>query len=443
LTVNNNFGEIKFDKMNVNILGESKTIDTGVLEKGEHEYSVSIKKSYYDASKFIERKKVSGSLQLSFENPSIPQSEISGKPNLDGDWRTWESYEPGGDTPDLENLREGDLRYSASGVCDIQFLRDHGFDTSDCHGYAGGEATPRSTQNHVFTLEDFKSVSFDFNASVAYCGENATYVDGECQIDEDLHLRGDVCPLLQSHQIVTETFPAGTSVSADSLDPEPSFFCTKHPVLVTDSSGEQTGFNTDPYRSIVDGESVEVPEGETWTLYWTIDVNESDVSKICEEGSYNTSSGACERTPGVTHNCGQGVYNPSTGSCIVEAEAKNICDVGRFNSEFEKCQYEPDANDQCSVGYFDNATSSCLAPSNVVLECPDDAVEEDGECRVEPAVVKLTPVQDLLNSLSRIWRNFALEIVGGSLLLALLGGGIYYSLRYSGSGRSGSRFRRN
>lgn len=62
-------------------------------------------------------------------------------------------------------------------------------------------------------LNDMQSVPRSFSTTVTYCGENASYVDGQCVIDEQLHLRSDLCPLLENQQIVSPFSGCGGDTS--------------------------------------------------------------------------------------------------------------------------------------------------------------------------------------------------------------------------------------
>lgn len=405
--VENDFNPIYVEKMSANVLGKKVDLDTGLIEKGVHNYNITASKDYYDSSTLLKNERVTGSINVYFKNPRIPQDMVSGKPDQDGNRRTYESFESGGATPELSVGSDYDgLDYipESSDPCDIKHLRQveqelrnyESINAPDapqlCEDTYSWRTFLQDTQNWDMKLDNFQSESTEFNFSVQFCGEKASYVDGECKIDEDLHLRGDLCPLLSNHQIVTETFNAGTDIQAGELSPEPSFFCTKHPVLVTDPDGKQTNLITDPYKKLVDGETVEVPDKQTYTLYWTVDAEEVGTSFVCEEGTFDKETGDCEVTPGVVHKCGgDSVWDPQAGSCVVHPETSTVCDHpdARYNSDVGKCVF-PKSAAECPPGTQAGASGeTCWAEASVTKKCPEDVngTVENGQCVAEASVL--------------------------------------------------------
>lgn len=457
VTITNDWRPFDADRVYAEAFDTELQLDAGRIDTGSHTYDVTIQNNWYDAGTFLFRENVSDELVVQFENPRVPTAFVSGNPDRDGNLETVE-----------------------------QFGAEHG----------------------GIPLNDMQSVPRSFSTTVTYCGENASYVGGECVIDEQLHLRSDLCPLLENQQIVSQDITSGTTVTADALDPEPLFFCTKHPVLVTDPAGQQTKLITEPYTDLVRGESVTVPEGETWRLYWTIDKTGVDTSIVCEEGTYNKEEDTCKVTPGITHVCrDDAVWNPQEGACVVTPETKTICEQGRYEADIDKCvynppvtvdcdrgscnpdtekcvytpetqvdceqgtysadlekclyepgveetcdtgeynsttemcevtapveqvceqgeynaqdgtcEYEPPVEHICSRGYFDASRELCLAEGTVETVCTENATLQDGTCKVQPRLVKQTPLEQLWLGVQRTLAKYMVYFVyvGGSLVV--------------------------
>jgi hypothetical protein len=281
---------------------------------------------------------INESIKLRFENPWIPSDQLSGSGDQDGD------------------LTESE---------DVAV--------------------------HGFGMETFESRPQFFQTRIRYCGENATFHAGECVIDETVHLRGDLCPLLSNHMIVTETFTPGTH-SLDDLQPEPAFFCTKHPALVTDSSGQQTGMVTEPYQSLMDNGQFTVPEDRTYTLFWTVNTDETDVKVVCDRDEASDGEGNCQTSSGVIHKCTEGVWNPTTGSCVVHPGVQHICQNGRYNEDLNKCVFQPPVQaGDCPVGTQTGKQGQlCYAEASVERTCPEnvDGEMRDGKCHAEAEVLR-------------------------------------------------------
>jgi hypothetical protein len=191
--------------------------------------------------------------------------------------------------------------------------------------------------------------------------------------------------------IVTETFTPGTH-SLDDLQPEPAFFCTKHPALVTDSSGQQTGMVTEPYQSLMDNGQFTVPEDRTYTLFWTVNTDETDVKVVCDRDEASDGEGNCQTSSGVIHKCTEGVWNPTTGSCVVHPGVQHICQNGRYNEDLNKCVFQPPVQaGDCPVGTQTGKQGQlCYAEASVERTCPEnvDGEMRDGKCHAEAEVLR-------------------------------------------------------
>lgn len=363
LTVNNDWKEIQVQKIQAEVFDKTVDLDSGTLQTGETKYSMVASESFYDRSKIIENSEYNGSIQVVFQNPKVPSSKVSGSPDTDGDLTESENFEDG------------------------------------------------------IPLKDFRSEEERFTTEIKYCGSNMTYQDGECEVDEELHMRGDgdACPLFDSQMVVSKDFTSGQEVSIEDLQPEPDYFCTKHPVLETNPDGQTTGFKVEPYQKIVNRETVTVPEDRTWRFHWISSVNETETDVVCEQGSFNQESGKCEFTPGIVHKCtGDSVWDPSTGACVVHPEVETVCkeDNARYNSELGKCVIQKTGS--CPAGTQEGPNGErCFSEASVTKKCPDgvNGTVEAGQCQA-PANVLVQ--NNIFGDIRLLWLGFT-EAVGSTV----------------------------
>lgn len=315
ISVSNNWNRLAVDNVQVEAFGKTHELPVGpYLEEGTSEYGVVGSFSEYDISEYKLEKTVNKTISVQIKNPRIPATEKS----IEG---------------------------------------------------------AKSIENPDFDLPDLETESAWFTADIGFCGEASEYVDGECVIDEDLHLRGDTCFLPENYTIVTETFSSGSYDRGD-VSPEASYFCTRHPAIVT-NDGVQTDRVTSPYQSLVDGQSFSVPEGQTYTMFWVVNSNEVDVNRVCEEGTLNKTSGNCVVKPSVVHKCESGQWSPSQGSCVVSPDTKTICEEGRYNKELGVCVFTPEVEERCPVGSQLGEGGQCYSQASVEKVCPGSV--EDGK----------------------------------------------------------------
>ena len=309
VSLTNDWHRLAVDKVRVEAFGKSHDLAAGpYLDEGTSTYSVVGSFSEYDVSQYRVNETVNKTIQVHVENPRIPATEKS---------------------------------------------------------FTGA----KSIENPDFGFPDFKTEKAWFTADIRYCGEAAEYVDGECVIDEDLHLRGDTCFLPQNYTIVTETFSPG-SYDRNDVVPEASYFCSRHPVIVT-ASGVQTDRIISPYQKLVNDKSFTVPDGQTYTMFWVVNSNRVDVTRVCEEGTLNKTTGNCQVVPGVVHKCSSGVWSPEQGACVVNPDTKTICSNpdARYNKDLEVCVFNPPTEASCSKGEYDVESEQCIYTPDTKISC--------------------------------------------------------------------------
>jgi len=245
----------------------------------------------------------------------------------------------------------------------------------------------KGSKSPDFNLKDIETEPVSFDVDYRFCGEAATYRNGECVLEEDLHLRGDTCFLPENYTIVTETFEPGTYDRGD-VAPDPSYFCSRHPAIVT-NDGVQTDRILGPYKSLVDSEDFTVPEGQTYTMFWVVNANEVEVNRVCEEGTLNKTTGNCVIRPGVVHRCSEGQWSASEGSCVVNPDTKNVCEQGRYNKELGVCVFTPQVKETCPTGSTLGEDGLCYSQASVQQVCPDgvNGSIQGGRCVTDAVTV--------------------------------------------------------
>jgi len=225
-----------------------------------------------------------------------------------------------------------------------------------------------------------------------------TYAVPKESIPTNIHYREESCPLPEGYVLATETFKSGSTFSAETLRYPPSYFCKRHPVLVTTTSDSSTqncpgpscklGF--DPYDRLVDGGSLTVGADETMTVFYVISANE-DLPIVCDvaDSTFDAETGRCvKKVTGVLHVCSEGNFDPSTGLCLVQADTKYACDIGRYDTVQQKCIYNPPVQAVCpdpTTQIYDPDSGKCKFTPDIEEVCPEGStLNDEGLCEVYP-----------------------------------------------------------
>jgi len=224
-----------------------------------------------------------------------------------------------------------------------------------------------------------------------------TYAVPRTDIPSDLHYRTYSCPLPEGYMMTAETFQAGDAVSRYSFRYPPVFFCERHPVLVTDALTAASENRIDIYKNLVAGQTMTVPEGQTWTLFYIIKIN-SQLPIVCEVNDtyYNQDTGKCEKiVTGFTYVCSVGQFDPDRGLCTVQGSVETVCELGRYDVSLGKCiwnppvqalcpdpltqdynvdkgvcEYTPDVEAVCQTGYYNEVSGLCEVYPEKSVICP-------------------------------------------------------------------------
>ena len=151
-------------------------------------------------------------------------------------------------------------------------------------------AIPLTHQSVEITGVEYDRIKTDRSARIYFTSNDwpddritLTYAIPDENISPDIHYRDESCPLPEGFVLATETFKSGSTFSTDVLRYPPSYFCKRHPILVTkksDSStkncpGQSCRLGFDPYKRLVSGGSIQVGNDETMTVFYVISANEN------------------------------------------------------------------------------------------------------------------------------------------------------------------------
>lgn len=147
------------------------------------------------------------------------------------------------------------------------------------------------------------------------------------------------------------------------------------------------------YNKLNNGETIQVPETQTWTLFYIID-NNYQLPTICD--IVDTETGQCIKiSVGIVTVCSEGQFDPSLGLCVIQPESRTICpDGGRYdvsqavciwnpplqavcptgsvyNVNTETCQYTPTQEYVCQTGFtYNSGTGKCEVYPSKTINCP-------------------------------------------------------------------------
>lgn len=151
--------------------------------------------------------------------------------------------------------------------------------------------------------------------------------------------------------LVAESFVGQTTITKSSTRYPIKQFCNAHPAVVTIDSLKQSQTSTNVYQTIIDGGSVNVPMGETITLFYAIE-NNKNLPTICDSTQnlaldVNANITVCKSTLAFTYLCSEGIFDAKTGTCVVQPGVKQICEQGRYDVGLDACVYNPPIQYDC------------------------------------------------------------------------------------------------
>ncbi|MHA1835251.1 MAG: hypothetical protein ACTSV7_14850 [Candidatus Baldrarchaeia archaeon] len=226
----------------------------------------------------------------------------------------------------------------------------------------------------------------------AYFPEIVNLAEGQRNIEigeipDELHVRTYTCPLVDERMIFMETFAGGKEVNQYSFRYPVNFFCKVHPVIITTADG-RTYKRAEIYDRIVAGETLTIPEDETWTFFYVGYANQQ-LPLVCKEGALRISEDKieCVVQPGVVHVCSEGQFDPVRGLCVIQPESRAVCESGYYDAEKKVCIWHPPLQAVCEKGLYNPDTGFCEWKPKTIVECEGNYDEERGVCIVVPTTI--------------------------------------------------------
>ncbi|MHA1685163.1 MAG: hypothetical protein ACTSYD_02020, partial [Candidatus Heimdallarchaeaceae archaeon] len=207
------------------------------------------------------------------------------------------------------------------------------------------------------------------------------------EIPDKLHVRTYTCPLVNGRMIYIETFAGGKEVNKYSFRYPVNFFCKVHPVIITTANGK-TYKKVDIYDRIVAGETLTIPEDETWTFFYVGYANQQ-LPLVCKNGALRITEDKieCVVQPGIVHVCSEGQFDPTKGLCVIQPESRAVCESGYYDAEKKVCIWHPPLQAVCEKGLYNPDTGFCEWKPKTVVECEGSYDKERGVCIVVPTTV--------------------------------------------------------
>jgi len=227
----------------------------------------------------------------------------------------------------------------------------------------------------------------------AYFPEIVNLAEGQRNIEigeipDELHVRTYTCPLIDGRMIFIETFAGGKEVNKYSFRYPVNFFCKVHPVIITTADG-RTYKRAEIYDRIVAGETLTIPEDETWTFFYVGYANQQ-LPLVCKEGALRVSEDKieCVVQPGIVHVCSEGQFDPVKGLCVIQPESKAVCESGYYDAEKKVCIWHPPLQAVCEKGLYNPDTKLCEWKPQVIVECEKGTYDASrGVCVFTPTTL--------------------------------------------------------
>jgi len=111
-----------------------------------------------------------------------------------------------------------------------------------------------------------------------------------------------------------------------------------------------------------------------------------NVDYVCDEGEYNPVSGLCEVTPNISHTCEFGAFSAQSNACVVNT-TEIVCSNPNATYNNGTCVYTPNTTYSCNVGTYDSEIGACVYTPNTTAVCEKGVFDsEKGLCVFSPNV---------------------------------------------------------
>jgi len=218
------------------------------------------------------------------------------------------------------------------------------------------------------------------------------------EIPQYPHYREYSCPLPAGRFLHIRTFVGGETVSLDKFAYPVNYFCSRHPVVITQLATQRTTVTTDYYKKLLQGYTYVVPAGETHTYFYV--PTTATAPATCNSGEiYDEARKVCVRiVSGVVYECADKTATLIDGKCVKQGVLEVVCPEGTkkigdncyFTAEGVcpdgtrrtirdnqvVCEY---TNTACPIGFlWDETTQQCY--KNGVIRCPPNTQLKEDTC---------------------------------------------------------------
>lgn len=225
-----------------------------------------------------------------------------------------------------------------------------------------------------------------------------TYTIPRSTIPTDLHYREYSCPLESGRYLTAQTFTENQQINSGSFAYQPNYFCSRHGVIKTQLATQRSVESTEELKQIIAGQTLTVPDGETWTFFYVPNTT-VDLPIKCEEGDYyDTGTQKCiQLVSGFVYVCTDPTTNLIGNQCVKEADLTIICPNDQDPID-GKCYIYGTPTIVCPTGYT-QIGDECHKQGTTVTDCPEGYDLRDGACYIEGKnIIECPDGYDLQNS---------------------------------------------
>jgi len=331
------------------------------------------------------------------------------------------------------------LKYTENGAENIQGLTDWGcasrgvcaggivptcgsvFTDKRCGSCGGYDTCYWQVSGPTVVIDSSNTFQFQVSsAGYSFSVINHNFYDSE-EYERNLipsypHYRVMDCPIKPGWMLATQDFVAGSTVNINSFAYPVNYFCKTMPVImVNTTTSNRIKTDAGPYASLIAGNSLMVPSGEVWELFYVIRVTDDvpiicvperqppGTDGLCSDGTqptidgscyvqtvYDTGTKKCVVYPGIIHFCREGIWDQASMSCVVQPDTHLICDPGTvYDTELQLCVYHPPVQAQCDNNtIYDPDLDKCVYTPERVAICPQNSTYDRAldMCKYVPKV---------------------------------------------------------
>lgn len=205
--------------------------------------------------------------------------------------------------------------------------------------------------------------------------------------------------LLQPNQLIAaEMFSPGITINENTLRYPVAQWCSEHPLKVYEKNSRTFTNRYDLFNKLKNQESLTVPSGETWMVFYVID-NNAEIPAMCDPTLYyDVDKKICTDVSGILTVCSYGTFDPSLGLCLVQADdSEPFCEIGRYDLSLNKCIYNPPLYPLCDFCFnlgceYNYATDRCEYNAPLVGLCPEGTIKVGEHCEYTLPSIGTCPI---------------------------------------------------